>query len=128
MMKITNQQLVDSIPALQAIGSLQLKPTTAFRIAKTLRVMNDALKDYNDARTRVVDKHSKRDEDGKLEQLPGPPPGRRVFADPDALNADLEELNKIEIDVDAQPIKLAALADEKVASVHLMVLDWLITE
>lgn len=64
-MKITNSELLTSIPTLSKLAEKENLPIKfAYAIAKNIKTINDALEVYRDVKNKLVLKYVEQDEDG----------------------------------------------------------------
>ena len=58
MIQLTIKDLLDAIPALEALSGVRLDDgVVAFRVAKILRLLNDELADFNVARSNLAERY-----------------------------------------------------------------------
>lgn len=154
-MKLTNQQIVDAVPALKILGDKEIPFGTSLAISRTLRKLSDAYADYakelsklgrkyseyEAARVALVQRHAKKDSTGK--QIPGAQEGTVLLedatafhlefraslgVDADAFSAEQSELLATAVELDVTLIQREALAGISVKANTLAELEWLIVE
>lgn len=122
---ITNKQLANSIPGMNALGALKLPTKVNYKIAKNLRILEGAYEPYQKVYGQLVDQHAKRDENRvKIE----PAPGQVTIENLDKFNAEVNVLLAETVEVDIWPIKLSELGEESLTGAQLMSIDWLIDD
>ena len=126
-MKITNQQVFDSIGALQELMGTSLPITLSFKLSKVAKDMDPIIKSIEELRKKSIDKYTEKDDDGNPMTIEDQP-GMVKITDPDALSADLEELFGIEVDVNVDTIEFSSFeaSDVNIKPATLLALDWLI--
>lgn len=129
-MKITNLELLQSIPGLNMISGLHLPVKTSYGLGKLMRAAASAETDYNNARVKLIEKHGKRDGEGKLveqKNAQGAVIGTEL-EDKDAFEAEVKELTSIEVDLPGEQINLDSLGNVNLPASALAHLHWLIKE
>lgn len=127
--EVTLGALVAGNQSLLEMGELaEIPPPAGFRIARAIRKTREELRDWNEARRKIMK------ESGKAAPHPAVP--SELWIDPKALNVDeaealearMQALNDTKITVDCNPIGLDELGAAKVKPKWLADLDWLIVE
>lgn len=106
MIKIKLGTLADLRPALTWVGSLNLKQSDGFRLARALCSIDDFLKTYKEKYDSIIKKYGTTDENGII-GIPNNSPNRGT-----ALQ-ELEELRAVEVDLNMNPIKVSMFANIK---------------
>ena len=123
-MKLTNRQIVQAVPAINVLHTLQLPIKTSFRVAKTSRALDTILKDYNKTLKKIQEKHAEY-EDGKMKVNED---NQIQFKDPESFNEAFEELMALESEVKIRTVKLEDLGNVEVAPQVIYQLDWLLED
>lgn len=86
------------------LNSKDLPVRSSFQLGKLVKLLSDAIKDYTDAKQKLLEKYAERDEAGKLKvennQYRVPPENILQF------NSDLTELLEIDIDLPMDKVKI----------------------
>lgn len=125
-MQLTNKQIVESFPALQALGAKDLSVQPAFKIGRTLRKVFEAHQDYEKVRTALVTKHAAKDVEGNVEA--SAIPGSVTIVDITSFNAEHDELLAIPVEVNVAIMSLTDLGDVKVSPSTFAALSWMFPE
>jgi hypothetical protein len=124
-MQISHSKLLNAVPALQAISAIKLPVQTSFRFSRVGRKVEEALADFEQARTNLVNLHADKDVDGNVIDHGG---GSAHFADPTAFQSDFQLLLAIEVDIAGDTIRISDLGSGEIEFQFLSALDWLIVE
>lgn len=128
MLKITNNQLVNSQGALKALGEVKDMPTKLlWRIKRVITVCRPVLVDFQETTQGLAQKYGKKDEEGKL--VVDPQTGNSPLEDAAAYVAAMKELMEEEVSLDLNKIPASLLPDKGLPPAHLMAdLDWVIED
>ena len=66
MIKLSLDQLINSIEILQKLGTAEVKARVAFNISKLLRVSEIEINNFNEIRINLIKKYAKKDESGEI--------------------------------------------------------------
>ena len=66
MIEMTVQQMVDSVNALKEINEKKMPARTAYQFARIIREVENELKNFQEARNKLIERFGKKDESGKL--------------------------------------------------------------
>lgn len=129
-MKITNNDLALSVPALNMIAGLHLPVKTSFGLSKIVRAAKTAHEDYESLRLKLVNHHGKKDDQGKLIETRNPQNGQpeATIENKEAFDKDLKELHALPVEIPGEQIKLADLGNVNLPANALAPLHWLIAE
>jgi hypothetical protein len=127
-MKLSNLDLIQSIPALSLLGQLHLPVKTSFSLGQIMRQANGLNQDYEGARLKLIDQFAKKDDGGKVIEEKDVVSGQMVavFADREGFDADLKVLQSIEVEVTGDPVKLDDLGNVNLPANILAALHWLV--
>lgn len=64
-MKLTNREIVNIINNIQGITTKKLPIKLSFAIQKNIKKLEEAAKEYDEARKRILEDNAEKDEDGK---------------------------------------------------------------
>lgn len=121
-MKLTNLQIITSLPSLQALASARipgLKVKPLYHIGRAQRLAEQARDDFIAAQQKLVEQHCKRHASGEPVWIKQGDAGETELeegaastgiykiADMDAYRKDSEALGAIEVDLDITPIHLS---------------------
>lgn len=123
-MKLTNRQVVQSVPAINVLNTLKLPVKASFRVAKTSKELDSVLTVYNETLKKLQEEHAERDEDGAVKTEGN----QIVFKDSKAFQEAFTELLDEESDVSVRTVKLEELGSVEVEPSVLYQLDWLLEE
>jgi hypothetical protein len=123
-MKLTNRQIVQAVPAINVLNTLQLPVKASFRVAKTARAIDSVLDVYNKTLKKLQEQYAKRDDKGEIIV-----DGNQIqFNDREAFNIAFEELMNLENEVKIRTINLQELGDAQIAPNILYQLEWLVND
>jgi hypothetical protein len=127
-MKLSNLDLIQSIPPLSLLGQLHLPVKTSFLLGQIMRQANGLNQDYEAARLKLIDQFAKKDDGGKVIEEKDAASGQMVavFADREGFDADLKVLQAIEVEVNGDPVKLEDLGNVNLPANILAALHWLV--
>lgn len=122
--------LIAANGSLSEMGELtEIPPTSAYRIAKAIRRVNEEVKAWNAGRRNIIK------QSGHAEPHPQVPgelwidPRKITIEENDKLNGDMDALNEQEVAIEMSPMKLSELGDKfKAKPKWLADLHWLIVE
>ena len=104
-MKLSNENILNTIPTLSILNNAQLPIKAAYAISKNINKIEFELKAYNTEKAKLVDKYAEKDEEGKLKTNEyGNVPIKSECIDD--WNKDMSELLSIENEIDIQMIQL----------------------
>ena len=66
MIEMTVQQMVDSVNARKEINEKKMPARTAYQFARIIREVENELKNFQEARNKLIERFGKKDESGKL--------------------------------------------------------------
>jgi len=119
-MKIKVRKLVEMKPSLQKLITQDIPVKTAFKVGKTIKVLEKEYEVYEESKRKLFKKYGEENIDGNLKIKEE---NIKVF------NEDLEELMNIEVDIELQKIKIGELGeDTKLAGIDMFNLDILLEE
>lgn len=114
--KTTLGTLADSIPALSEIAGMAIAGRTAYAIAKTARAVEAETGPFDEARRAIIGRYA--DETGEI----------MGAKDRAKAAAEIAELRDQEVEISIRPVALDELADLTLKPIHLMQLEWMITD
>jgi hypothetical protein len=123
-MKLTNRQVVQSVPAINVLNTLKLPVRASFRVAKTSKELDSVLTVYNETLKKLQEEHCEREEDGSVKTNGN----QIVFKDAEAFQTAFTELLDEESEVSIRTVKLDDLGSVEVEPSVLYQLDWLLEE
>lgn len=123
-MKITNLQMVASVPAFNELNKLKLPVKTSYWIAKASRLIEESMKDYREALTKLQQKHAELDDDGKVKTKEDVV----IFKSPEAFQEEYAELLSLEVELNLKKISLDDFGDVHVEPSFLYHLDWFLED
>lgn len=122
-MKITNNQMVNSIPNLKTLSQKQLPIQVSYKIAKNIRNIEQELVIYERERQKLVDRYAEKDTEGKPKVNDN---GNYVIKDKLNWNKDILELLNFETDVEIEKIDIKELDGVEISPGELMTIDYMI--
>lgn len=122
-MKITNNQMVNSIPNLKTLSQKQLPIQVSYKIAKNIRNIEQDLAIYERERQKLVDRYAEKDTEGKPKVNDN---GNYVIKDKLNWNKDILELLNFETDVEIEKIDIKELDGVEISPGELMTIDYMI--
>lgn len=123
-MKITNAQLVSSVPSLNVLNGLKLPVKASYWVAKTSRVVQNSIEDYQEALSKLQKKHAELDENDEMKTEGD----KVIFKDPNAFQEEFQELLKMEVELNLNKISLDSLGDVEIEPSLLYHLDWFLED
>lgn len=124
-MKITNNQMINSISSLRALSQKQLPVEVSYKIAKNIRNIEQDLAIYEQERKKLIDKYVEKDSEGnpKLDDN-----NNYIIKDKLNWNKDVLELLSFETDVEIEKIDIKELDGLKISPSELIAIDYMIEE
>lgn len=124
-MKITNNQMINSISSLRALSQKQLPIEVSYKIAKNIRNIEQDLAIYEQERKKLIDKYVEKDLEGnpKLDDN-----NNYIIKDKLNWNKDVLELLSFETDVEIEKIDIKELDGLKISPSELIAIDYMIEE
>ena len=114
--KTTLGALADSIPALSEVAGMAIAGRTAYAIAKTARAVEAETGPFDEARRAIIGRYA--GDKGEIKDAEA----RAKAA------AEIAELRDQEVEISIRPVALDELADLTLKPIHLMQLEWMITD
>lgn len=102
-MKVILREVLEGQEILQKLSNQPLPGRTAFQIGRLLKKLDEILTQYNDVRTKLIEKYAKKTEDGTFDLNEK----NEYQFTPENMQAYIEELNNViseDVDVEANPI------------------------
>jgi len=126
-LKLTNQELLNSIPTLQELSKEQLPIKISYTISKNIKIIEEELKIYEEERQKLIKKHAELDKEGKPKVNDN---GNYIIKQENQLdfNKEVLELLNIETDVNICKVDLNALDGLKISPLELTSIYFLIEE
>lgn len=124
-MKLSLETVLKSFDALEKLSKLKLPVTISFKIGKTIKAINNELETYQEIRKKRIKELGEEAKDDK-----GEPTGNYNVTKENipVWEKEHKELIEREVSIEAHPLKLSDLGDEKLEPTIFAELDWLITE
>lgn len=124
---LTNQQILQSLPALQRVGKLKLPPRKLFELSKILGQLKEAVRLFEATRISLAEQHAEREESGATKY------GENTeikLANPVEFHKGVQELLTFTTDFDCPTVSfdLFQLLGTAPEADDLEVLSWLIVE
>lgn len=126
-MKLSNGKILNDSTKLAEIAQKQLPIKASYAIAKNLSKLEAELKTYNAERDKLIEKYSRKDEQGKT--IIGE--NNQVGIQEDHLNdwnKDIQELLAIENEVNIHTFSIDVLDGCSMTPAELMLIGYMITE
>lgn len=126
-MKLTNQELLNSIPTLQKLSQEQLPIKISYTISKNIKAIEEELKIYEEERQKLIKKYAELDKEGKPKVNDN---GNYVIKQENQLdfNKEVLELLDIETDINISKVDLNALEGLKISPSELTSVNFMIEE
>ena len=122
MIKITLEQLLNSSDSLKALSQKQLKARCAYAVGRLLKAADNEIASFNETRLELIKKYGEKDENGELKNdeqgnvhIP-----QEVISE---FNAELQDLLKTEIEINANKIKIEDIGDVEFTPAEMSQLD-----
>lgn len=132
-MKIKLSTVLDSLPALQELGSASgISADISYKISKTIRSCIDENKYYNELREKKAKELAEKDESGKekIIEISTKFGIQKAFDLTEDNKKILEnfvlDLRETFVEIWATPINISSLSEAKIRPIVLASLDWLI--
>lgn len=116
---MNNFELNASLPALAELSSRKLRPSAAWKIAKTLKAVEEALSPVEQVKRRLIIQYAIVDSVGNTVVLP---------ENVQAWNEAIAELMQQELDFKHETVSVADLGDDPISPAILADLHWFISE
>ncbi|WP_042682535.1 hypothetical protein [Anaerosalibacter massiliensis] len=126
-MKLTNQDLLNSIPTLRELSKEQLPIKVSYVISKNIKNIEEELVVYEEERQKLLKQYAELDKEGKPKINDK---GHYVIKNEKQadFNKGVLELLDIETDVNISKINLNALEGLKISPLELTSIDFMIKE
>ena len=112
MIEMTVQQIIDSIPALREINEKTMPAKTAYQFARIIREVENELKNFQEARNKLIERFGKKDEAGKL--IEDDQGNVEIFSEKkDAFKKEANELMNTKIHINCEQIALEDILDNE---------------
>ena len=125
---IRNTQLNDeTISALNKLVDVDINASVAFKLMRIIKEISSIVEDKNNMEQMIINKHSEKDEDGKVVQAKddqGNPVGVNIKS-MEAFSADMEDLMSIENEIGYDKINFEDLNLQTARVKDLMKLEFL---
>jgi hypothetical protein len=125
---IRNSQLNDeTISALNKLVDVDINASVAFKLMRIIKEISSIVEDKNKMEQMIINKHSEKDEDGKVVQAKddqGNPVGVNIKS-MEAFSADMEDLMSIENEIGYDKINFEDLNLQTARVKDLMKLEFL---
>ena len=119
MIKIQLLELQSITGGLNDISSKVIPVKASYWIGKLIKKLEKEIKDFEEARMKLVDQYGMKDKDGQLiiEK------NQYVIEDKASFDKEFNELQSTEIEIDFPPIALSSFKDAEVTPGSMLVLD-----
>lgn len=122
-MKLSNEQLVNSIGVLSKLTNMELPIKLSYAFSKNITKIDRELTAYNKERQKLIEKYGEKDKEGKLKTKED---GTINILDIDSFNKDLKEILEIETEVDIHLIDLDKVnVDINITPGEIMLVDYM---
>lgn len=122
-MKLSNQQLVNSIGVLNKLTNMELPIKLSYELSKNIIKVDKELEVYNKERQKLINKYAEKDEEGNLKTNED---GTVRILDIENWNNDLKDLLEIETNVDVHLIDLDDInTNVNITPGELIVIDYM---
>ena len=109
MIKISNQILINSVQVLSRLAATELPIKLSYVLARNINKIENELAIYNAERSKLIDKYSVKDKDGKVKIKDGQIDIQKKFIT--KWNDEHEELLCMENEIDLNLIEIDNLVD-----------------
>lgn len=129
MLVVQNVLLQRSVPILNELVSKKLPIKTAYKILKLVKAANDKLETYEQTRRHLSETCLKRDENDNpipaTDEHGNVIEGHFQLEDPQRYQEEMNELNEMMVDIDADPIDIDELGNDVTMDANsLNVISW----
>ena len=126
-MKITNEEIITNVSKLVEISQRELPVKVSYAIAKNIAKIESVLKIYNTERSKLLEKYSVKDEQGKsiITEDNQIKLQEEFTAD---WNKDIRELDEIENDIDIHTFSINALEGFNITPRDIKAIQYMIEE
>ena len=128
-LNLSNEKILNTVNVLGKLNNTQLPIKIAYAISKNINKIECELKAYNTEKSKLLDKYSEKDEEGKVkvDEYGNVNIKEEYIED---WNRDIIELLSIENEIDIHMIQLDDLlnADYNVSPAELSVIDFMIND
>jgi len=123
---LRNSQILNIVPALEALSGKDIPITIAFLIAKTLKTFDEELTTINEQRNKLINKYAEKDEEGNnvVTTSTGKVPNMTstVLRDPEKYQDEVGNLLDMSQTLVVYPIKASKLGEINMKPAHILVL------
>lgn len=129
-MKIKAEELIKSTQVLTKVFNSPMENAkTAYALTKIQKVIDRELKDIDETRVKIAEKHSKKDKDGKPKTEEKEGRETYVFEDNDKFDEEYKKfLEETEIEIDTWMIPFEAVDKLKLSVNELSLIDFILKE
>ncbi len=106
---LTHEELYVWSPALEAFAKRDLPFRVSLSAGKRVKLVRSLLKEVEEQRMKLVEKHAERDEDGEVVRADG---GGAKLADAEAFQREFKELLECPVEEELRPIDWSGLEDK----------------
>lgn len=124
-MKLSNEKIVNSIPALNNLSNKDLPIRASFFVAKNIRELTKTVETFNSEKSKIMKKYCKKKEDGSLDVKID---GTVDICDQENWDKEYKELLNIESDVDITKIHVSELGNVTLTPSSLITIDFMLEE
>lgn len=122
MIKMTLEDVMAVVPALQELSNKSFSGATTFKIARLIRELNKELETFDKERMKLIEKYGERDENGEFIQQEN----NSVKIKDDCIeicNQEIVGLFKTEIEINAERIPIEVFGETEMTPAQAMNLE-----
>ena len=133
-MKVTNNEIINSVGSLRAINDIEVPFTLSYKIAKLIKQIDPILKAHEETNKKIIEKFTKKDAEGKrLTKKIEDGEGKEIEVwDIDNDNPDFHKelisLGNVENEIEVKPIDPSEFEDVDIKPGLLIPIMWLLEE
>lgn len=125
-MRLSNRQILDSIESLGELQRTQIPAVLSFRLAKIIMAVDPMVKAINLTRTKLLDAHAEKGDDGKpVTEEDGQGNIMVKLAAPEVFQKELDALLDAENELPFERVVVSELDGLNVTPLVFIKLDWL---
>ena len=127
MIKVSLNDIVNSIDTFQAIMQQSFKGSLAFKIARLARELNKEMETFNEQRRKIVNEYSLKDENGEVKT----DEHGNIQITPDRIqefNTEFTNLLNTEVEINADKLPMDNIDDFKVSPQQMLNIEMFFEE
>lgn len=126
LMRLTNQEMLNSIGGISKLLNEELPIGASFALSKNVRNIENALEPFESERRRLIERYSIKDENNEIIREGNSV--RIAEEHVETWNNSIKELKMIEQDIEISEIKLSDISHVKISVAELRSIEFMIVQ